>query len=138
MFEVQGKLEVIYDTQQVTDRFKKREFVIEIQSGMYPEYIKMQLTQDRCSLLDGFNVGDIVKTSFNLRGRPYNKGNETIYFTNLDAWRVESAQAASPASPAVNTPPANTSSPQAPTAPSSGSDVTGLSFSEADEDDLPF
>lgn len=137
MFEVQGKIEVISDTQQVTDRFKKREFVMEIQSGMYPEYIKMQLTQDRCSLLDGFKVGDMVKTSFNLRGRPYNKGGETIYFTNLDAWRVEAAQGAapSPAAPNTSAPASNTATPPA---GNTGNDVAGLSFSESEEDDLPF
>ena len=139
MFEVQGKIEVIYDAQQVTDRFKKREFVLEIQNGMYPEYIKMQLTQDRCSLMDGFKVGDVVKASFNLRGRPYNKGGETIYFTNIDAWRIDAVQAAGAAAtppPAGNT--AGTENTSASNNTGTGSDVTGMSFSEAEEDDLPF
>jgi hypothetical protein len=133
MFEVQGKLEVIYDAQQVTDRFKKREFVLEVQSGMYPEYVKMQLTQDRCSLLDGLKAGDIVKASFNLRGRPYTKNGETTYFTNLEAWRIETVQAgqAQGAAPSAQAPAAKSSGAAAP-------DPTGMTFSAADEDDLPF
>lgn len=141
MFEVQGKIEAIFDTQQVTDRFRKREFVIEIQSGMYPEYIKMQLTQDRCSLVDTFKVGDIVKVSFNLRGRPYDKGGERIYFTNIDAWRVDAVQVAGAATP----PPAQqqpqqsgNATPPSTSTNTGGNDGTGMSFSEADEDDLPF
>ena len=88
MFEIQGKLEVIYDAQQISDKFKKREFVLEIQSGMYPEYPKFQLTQDKCQLLDTFEVGEMVKVSFNLRGRPYEKNGEKTYFTNIEASRI--------------------------------------------------
>jgi len=90
-FEIKGKLIVQYDTQQVTDKFRKREFVLEIPNGAYAESVKFQLTQDKCSLIDGFKVGDEVKAFFVLRGRPYSKGGETTYFTNLEAWKVESA-----------------------------------------------
>ena len=90
-FELQGKIEVIFDTQQVTDRFKKREFVVAFQDGTYTEQIKMQLTQERCDLMDEFNEGDEVKVMFNLKGRAYTKDGKTSYFTNLDAWRVSAA-----------------------------------------------
>jgi len=130
-FEVKGKLEVVYETQQVTDRFKKREFVLEVQSGMYPEYVKFQLTQDRCGLLDPFSEGDEVNVNFNLKGRPYTKEGKTTYFTNLEAWRLDGASTQAPA-PTTNTQ-ANTT-----TADTGGSDVSGMSFSEAGEDELPF
>jgi hypothetical protein len=51
-YELQGRLFEIFDTQQITDTFKKREFVVETTSGMYNEYIKMQAVQDKCDLLD--------------------------------------------------------------------------------------
>lgn len=76
------------DTQVISDRFSKREFVLEVEDGAYKQYIKFQLTQDRCDLMDKYEKGEEVKVSFNLRGRPYQKGAETIYFTNLEAWRV--------------------------------------------------
>lgn len=94
-FELQGKVDVIFETQQVTDRFKKREFVVATQDGAYTEQIKMQLTQERCDLLDDFNVGDEVKVMFNLKGRAYTKDGKTSYFTNLDAWRISAAGGAS-------------------------------------------
>ena len=125
-FEVKGKVEVIYQTQQVTDRFKKREFVLEVQNGMYPEYVKFQLTQDRCGLLDPFSVGDEINVSFNLKGRPYTKDGKTTYFTNLEAWRIDSAGAAKAEAPAPNV------------ESQGGDDITGMSFSEAGEDELPF
>lgn len=87
-FELEGKIEVIFEEQQVTERFKKRDFVVAMQNGAYTEQIKLQFTQDRCMLLDEFSVGDRVKVMFNLRGRAYEKEGRTTYFTNLDAWRI--------------------------------------------------
>ena len=90
--ETKGKLYLKYDAQQVTEKFKKREFILELTSGMYSEYIKFQLTQDKCSLIDKFNQGDEINVKFNLRGRPYtSKTGETTYFTNLEAWSIDGA-----------------------------------------------
>ena len=89
MFEVKGKIHVLFDTQQVTERFMKREFVLEITNGQFSEYVKFQLTQQRCSLLDTCSVGDEIKVRFALKGKPYQKGSETLYFTNLEAINVE-------------------------------------------------
>jgi spore germination protein YaaH len=89
-FEVTGKLHEKLAAQQISDRFKKREFVLEIEDGAYSQHIKFQLTQDRCDLIEPHQIGQDVKVSFNLRGRPYqNKQGETVYFTNLEAWRIE-------------------------------------------------
>lgn len=94
-FEVNGKLHKKFDTVKVSDRFQKREFVLEIEDGAYPQLIKFQMTQDRCDALDKVQENDMIKVSFNLKGREYtNPKGEIIYFTNLDAWRVESASSA--------------------------------------------
>ena len=47
-FDVEGKLYKKFDTAQITDSFKKREFVVEIEDGAYPQMIKFQLTQNNC------------------------------------------------------------------------------------------
>jgi hypothetical protein len=91
-FEIKGKLIVKYNAQQVTDRFKKREFVLEIPSGNYTEQVKFQLIQDKCEILDRFSEGDEIHVFFNLKGKPYTKDGTTTYFNNLDAWRIESAK----------------------------------------------
>lgn len=92
-FEITGKLIEKYETQQVSEKFKKREFVIETSDsngGMnFTEYIKFQLTQDRCSALDRVNTNDDIKVSFNIRGRKWEKDGNVNYFTNLEAWRIE-------------------------------------------------
>lgn len=96
-FEMTGKLHKKYDTENKTDSFQAREFVVLMESGNYPQYIKFQLTQDRCAALDPFEEGKEIKVHFDLRGREWNGK----YFTNLNAWRLEaSSPAAAPASPA--------------------------------------
>ena len=55
--EITGKLLECMDTVQVSERFRKREFVLEYADNPeYPEYIKFELAQDRCELLDSFPV----------------------------------------------------------------------------------
>lgn len=88
-FEVTGVIHEKFDTKNISDRFKKRDFVLEVEDGAYKQYIKFQLTQDRCDLIEAYQKGGTIKVSFNLKGRPYQKGNDTIYFTNLEAWRIE-------------------------------------------------
>jgi len=91
-FEVTGKLHADLGTQQVTERFRRREFVLEIPDGNYPQLVKFQLVQDKCELLDGFRPGTPVTISFNLSGRSsQDRNGNTVYYTNLQAWRVEEA-----------------------------------------------
>ncbi|MDX1476606.1 MAG: DUF3127 domain-containing protein [Saprospiraceae bacterium] len=89
-FEVEGKLHKVYETEQKTDSFKAREFVLQIEQGNYPQFIKFQLVQDRCDLIDHYKEGDQVKVYFDLRGREWNEK----YFTNLSAWRIEALSGA--------------------------------------------
>lgn len=102
-FEIEGKLVKKFDTQQVTDKFQKREFVIEIEDGKYPQLIKFQMVQDNCDKLDRFSEGGQLKVTFSLKGREYSKDGNTSYFTNLDAWKVDSVgkQPKGAAAPAV-------------------------------------
>ncbi|MEO1712477.1 MAG: DUF3127 domain-containing protein [Bacteroidota bacterium] len=86
-YEAVGKLLKKYDTEQKSQTFQAREFVLEVVDGQYPQFIKFQLTQDRCSLLDPFEEGAEMKVHFDLRGREWNGK----YFTNLNAWRLEKA-----------------------------------------------
>jgi hypothetical protein len=93
-FEINGRLAEKFETQKVSDRFQKREFVLELKSTgatgyEFVEFIKFQSTQDKCSMLDQVNIDDTVKVSFNLRGRKWEKDGQVSYFTNLEAWRIE-------------------------------------------------
>ncbi len=88
-YDVTGRLHEIFDEQQVSDKFRKLEFVLEVQDGQFPQQIKLQLTQDKTALIAPYKVGDEVKVTFDLRGRGFNKEGKMLYFTNLEAWRIE-------------------------------------------------
>jgi len=94
-----GRLHALFDTQQVTERFRKREFVVELEDNpRFPQYVLFQLTGDRCENLDGFEPGERVRVEFSLRGREWKspKG-ETRFFNSLDVWTLERLDGASSA-----------------------------------------
>lgn len=131
-FQLTGKLKKIDPIVQVSDKFSKREFVITDESSQYPQDVLFQITQDKCTLLDKFNVGDTVQASFNLRGREWTSPTgEVKYFNTLEAWRIEGGQASAPA-PAAQ---ANTTT--APAAAPVAQTQNSMVSSTAD-DDLPF
>jgi single-strand DNA-binding protein len=86
-YELKGKIKAIFPTEQKTDTFKTRDFVVETE-GDYPQMVKFQINQDKCNILDNFKEGQEVEVSFNLRGREWNGK----YFTNLEAWKVFGVQ----------------------------------------------
>lgn len=102
-FEIEGRLAVIDNTVEISASFKKREFVIYVENERNAEWsdnIKFQLVQDKCDLIDSFNVGDTAKVSFNLKGRAWEKDGKTSYFNSLDAWRIDKVEGATASAPA--------------------------------------
>ena len=96
-YEITGFLHHAEPTKQLSEKFKKREFVLEVQDGNYTQFPKMQLIQKNCELLDNVNIKDEITVSFNVQGKPYtNKENVTLYFTNLTAWKIELTATATP------------------------------------------
>jgi hypothetical protein len=100
MFSLKGTLKVIGEEQIISEKFKKREFVLEDNSGQYPQVISFQLAQDKVSLIDGYALGNEVTIYFNLRGREWTspKDGQVRYFNTLDAWKIEGSAAAAPQS----------------------------------------
>ncbi len=89
-FDIKGTIKLINPSQAVSAKFTKREFVVEIPDGKYPQTVQFQLSGDRCSVIDDYKVGDEVRVTFNLRGREWkNPQGETKYFNSLDVWKLE-------------------------------------------------
>ena len=88
--EVSGKIKVLGDVKTYGDNgFRKREVVITTQE-QYPQHLLIEFVQDRCELLDSFNVGEKVIISINLRGREWqNPEGEVKYFNSIHGWRIE-------------------------------------------------
>ncbi|RMF36390.1 MAG: DUF3127 domain-containing protein [Chlorobiota bacterium] len=89
-YEAVGTLYKVFPEQQVTERFRKREFILSVQDGMYVQLVKFTLKQDRCTLIEGYELGVELKVTFSISGREVQgKDGEPLYFTSLDAWKIE-------------------------------------------------
>jgi len=88
--EIKGKIVGINETVVVSETFSKREFKV-LTDETYPNTYKIQVTKDKCSLLDKFKINDEVNVSCNLNGRDWTNPTTQIVsnFVSLDAWRIE-------------------------------------------------
>ena len=88
--EIKGLILGINETEVKSENFSKREFKVQTE-GQYPEIFKIQVTNDKCSLLDKFKVNDSVNVHCNLKGRDWTNPTTQIVsnFVSLDAWRIE-------------------------------------------------
>ncbi len=123
--DVKGKIHEVSETMNVTDTFRKRELIVEIaENPQYPEYVKFEAIQDRCSLMDPLKVGDDVEVFFNLKGRPWTdpKTGRKNYFNTLQIWKVNvlGADAGASAATPQYAPPVD------------------ISAAPGEDDDLPF
>ena len=132
--EVVGTLKTKFETQKVSDRFQKREFILTTEANTPdPQHVSFQVTQDKCTILDQFADGEEVKVQFNLRGREWNGPQGIKYFNTLEAWRIEKMTAGS----------SNTSSSQNNNQSSNNNNMNSSSTpvftgNVGDNDDLPF
>lgn len=136
-FELTGKVIDIQPTQQVSDRFRKREFVIEKQetgtTAVFVDYVKFQLTQDKCDLINDSYMNTEVKVSFNIKGNKWERDGKVNYFTNLDAWRIEKVDQSAPQAVQTSSPQqGNNDTTELPPYVNTGDDVMD------DSSDLPF
>lgn len=89
-YKARGKICELWETQQKSEKFRKREFVLEVTTtgdrGTFIEYLKLQMVQNNCDLLDGIHKGDLVSIEWNPMGRRWkDKDGKWVYFTNLEA-----------------------------------------------------
>lgn len=86
--DLKGELIRIYDTKQVSEKFALREFVIETKE-QYPQSIILQVSQDKCKILDNYKLGDLVQVSINVRGRKWtDKEGKDRFFNTLEVWKI--------------------------------------------------
>ena len=83
-FELTGTVKHILDLQTFNSGFTKREFVVEVPDGNYPQMVKFETVKDKTKLLDDLSVGDEVNVTFDIRGNEYKER----FYVNLVAWKI--------------------------------------------------
>ena len=116
-YDLTGKIKLIQDAKTFDSGFTKREMVVIVEDGKYPQEINIEFVQDKVALLESLQIGQEVTVTFDIRGREYNGR----YFNNLQGWKV-----ASPGSEATLSAKDNSSEPHFPTP------------SDFEEDGIPF
>jgi len=85
MFEITGTIKKIFPEQTFGSGFNKREFVLTIEDGRFPQDIKFECVKDKVALVAALKEGAKAKVSFDLRGREWKEN----YYVNLNAWKIE-------------------------------------------------
>jgi hypothetical protein len=98
-YQITGRIAEVYQIIRVNERFRKREFVIEHKDATggqaYVDFIKFQLTQDKCEIIDESWLREEVTVTFNIRGNKWEKNGMVNYITNLNALSVSRGISAS-------------------------------------------
>ena len=84
----------------------------------------LEFIQDKCDLLDSFQVEQNVKVGINIKGREWvNPEGQTKYFNSIQGWRIENI---------------NSAQSEIPPLPSESGFEPSSSEDNEVEDDLPF
>ena len=89
-YELTGKVKLIQEAKTFDSGFTKREMVVVVEDGKYPQEINIEFVQDKIALLDSLQTGQEITVTFDIRGREYNGR----YFNNLQGWKIATPEGA--------------------------------------------
>ena len=118
---LEGRLVQILSAQEgqsTRGAWKKQDFIIET-SEQYPKKVCICWWNEKTDELSKFQLNDNLRVSVNIESREYN----SKWYTDIKAWRIEQ----------LNTESTTNSNPAI-----SEDDISGVSFSNDENDDLPF
>jgi single-strand DNA-binding protein len=124
-YEIKGILHHVADVEVFESGFKKREFVIQIEDGKYPQNIKIEAIKDDVLYLESYLLGDSISCSFNLRGNEYNGK----FYVSLQAWKFDRKKPGAAPAPAAA---------QQRSAMQSGAKPPEKVYEKNEDDDVPF
>lgn len=83
-----GTLIKVDETQFVSAKFKKREFVVGT-NDKYPQYVTFVAIQEKCEMLDSAYPGDQIQVGYKLAGRKWESPSGQIkYFNTIEATQI--------------------------------------------------
>jgi len=91
-YEITGKIIDITPVNQLSEKFRKREFVLEVKEdspSVFFNYVKFQLVQEKCELIKESMLNQNATVIFDLKGRKWVKDGKVSYFTNLEAGEID-------------------------------------------------
>lgn len=90
--KVTGKIHNVGALRLINEKFKSKDVVI-VTEDKFPQYITVQFTQDKTSLVNQEDVGEQVEISINLRGRKWESPQGEIkYFNTIEGWQISAVK----------------------------------------------
>jgi hypothetical protein len=91
--KIVGTIYHIAPTQRISDKFQKREFVIQTTDEKFSQLLLLQLTNDKCNSIDNLKFGEMVECCYNLRGREWisPQTGEKKWFNTIECWSIQFA-----------------------------------------------
>lgn len=87
--DIVGKLIKVGEIQNISDKFQKREFVVETDEK-YPQKIQLELQGANCDIVDSYKIGQKIECSISLRGRLWtNPEGVDKYFNTIVCWLIQ-------------------------------------------------
>ncbi|WP_420550851.1 DUF3127 domain-containing protein [Litorivicinus lipolyticus] len=100
-YELTGTIKVIGELQTFGSGFTKKEIVVTVPDGNYPQDISLEFLKEKAELLGALQVGQSVTVTFDVRGREYNGR----YFNNLVGWKIDAEATDNAPAPSANAAP---------------------------------
>ena len=125
---VEGRLIQVLDPQSgnsTRGAWKKQDFILETKEE-YPKKICICCWNEKSEELAKYKPNDLIKVSINIESREYN----SRWYTDIKAWRIEPLGSVQSTSTPPSSPTSSTSK--------EDEDIIGMSFSDDDDDTLPF
>lgn len=87
--KIEGKIKSIGSEEAFgKNGFRVRKIVV-VTNEQYPQPVEIQFVQDKCAILNNYQVGQDVEININIRSREYTSPQGEIkYFINLQGWRI--------------------------------------------------
>lgn len=96
VLKIKGTVYKVSQEEIKSEKFKKRDIILEVIEGTYKQYLTVQFSNAKCDLLNNVRQGDMISVSINLKGRLWT-GNDGVEksFNTFEGWQIESDSLAS-------------------------------------------
>ena len=96
VLKIKGTVYKVSQEEIKSEKFKKREVILEVIEGTYKQYLTVQFSNAKCDLLNNVRQGDMISVSINLKGRLWTGADGVEKsFNTFEGWQIESDSLAS-------------------------------------------
>lgn len=86
--ELSGTITEVFEQQDISDKFSKREIVVET-GDQYPNPLIVEFANDKMGLIGGAQIGDHVTVSAHVNGRKWEGPKGVRYFLSLRGYKID-------------------------------------------------